>query len=124
MPLSLLFSPFTPGRCGVLLRVPQRSIRLRSSPKSRYLQVSLTYLLHAIFHLTVLSIGVIQSYGLAKRPEAVINCRNVKKKDMKWNSATPKMKVDAEGYHVTADGVHATVEPAERLPLTRAYNVF
>ncbi|KAF8596537.1 urease [Ceratobasidium sp. AG-I] len=71
-----------------------------------------------------ISSGAIQSYGLAKRAEAVINCRNVKKKDMKWNSATPKMKVDAEGYHVTADGVHATVEPAEKLPLTREYNVF
>lgn len=72
----------------------------------------------------LLLIGTIESYGLAKRAEAVVGCRKVKKKDMKWNDATPKMKVDAEWYDVTADGVRATVKPAERLPLTRVYNVF
>ncbi|QRV90409.1 amidohydrolase family protein [Ceratobasidium sp. AG-Ba] len=68
--------------------------------------------------------GVIQSYGLAKRPEAVVGCRNVKKKDMKWNGATPKMKVDPETYAVHADGMLVDIAPAETLPLTRAYNVF
>jgi len=68
--------------------------------------------------------GIIASYGLSKRFEAVRNCRSVKKKDMKWNNATPKMMVDPENYEVHADGVLADVEPADKLPLGRAYNLF
>jgi urease alpha subunit len=30
-------------------------------------------------------------YGLQKPVEAVVNCRNLTKKDMVWNSATPEM---------------------------------
>jgi len=71
-----------------------------------------------------ISSGTIASYKLSKRAEAVKNCRQVTKKDMKWNSTTPKMSVDPETYAVHADGVLADVEPAERLCLTRAYNVF
>lgn len=71
-----------------------------------------------------LTSGVIESYGLAKRFEAVKNCRNVTKKDMKWNDATPKMSVDPESYEVRADGELADVEPAETLPLSRFYNIF
>ncbi|KAH9928664.1 uncharacterized protein B0H18DRAFT_999996 [Fomitopsis serialis] len=63
-------------------------------------------------------------YGLSKRCEPVSNCRNVTKKDMKWNFATPKMKVDPESYEVRADDVLMDIEPAERLPLARAYNLF
>ena len=43
---------------------------------------------------------------------------------MKWNATTPKMHVDPETYAVMADGVLADIEPAETLPLTRAYNIF
>ncbi|KAF5359552.1 hypothetical protein D9756_003031 [Leucocoprinus leucothites] len=68
--------------------------------------------------------GMIASYGLAKRVEPVRNCRNVNKKDMKWNDATPVMKVDPESYEVRADGELMDVQPAENLPLTRAYNLF
>ncbi|KAI0370338.1 urease [Pilatotrama ljubarskyi] len=68
--------------------------------------------------------GVIASYGLNKRFEAVRRCRSVTKKDMKWNDATPKMKVDPESYEVHADGELADIEPAERLPLARYYNIF
>jgi urease len=42
--------------------------------------------------------GVVQSYGLRKRIEAVKGCRTVGKKDMKFNDAMPKMKVDPESY--------------------------
>ena len=42
--------------------------------------------------------GVVQSYGLRKRIEAVKGCRSVGKKDMKFNDTMPKMKVDAESY--------------------------
>ncbi|KAF9513034.1 hypothetical protein BS47DRAFT_1376824 [Hydnum rufescens UP504] len=68
--------------------------------------------------------GTIASYGLQKRVEAVEGCRTVRKSSMKWNATTPKMHVDPETYAVKADGVLADVEPAETLPLTRAYNIF
>ena len=45
-----------------------------------------------------LSSGRIASYNLRKRVEAVKNCRNITKKDMKYNDAQPKMKVDPERY--------------------------
>ncbi|KAH7928060.1 urease [Leucogyrophana mollusca] len=68
--------------------------------------------------------GTIKSYGLSKRCEAVKGCRQVTKKDMKWNNATPKMSVDPESYEVRADDVLADIEPATRLPLARQYNLF
>lgn len=42
--------------------------------------------------------GKVKTYGLKKRVEAVKNCRNIGKADMKWNDAMPKMKVDPERY--------------------------
>lgn len=97
--------------------------------------------------------GTIASYGLSKRVEAVKNCRNVSKRDMKNNTATPKMKIDPETYRVSpslplcapvggrvetdpararpparsqveADGVHCTVPPATKVALTRGYMLF
>ena len=68
--------------------------------------------------------GAVASYGLKKRAVPVIGCRSVSKKSMKWNEKTPKMKVDPESYEVTADGVLMDVQPAERLPLARTYNLF
>jgi len=71
-----------------------------------------------------ISSGVVKSYGLRKRIEAVKNCRNIGKRDMKFNDVRPKMKVDPETYRVEADGMHCTAEPAESLPLTQAYCVY
>ena len=68
--------------------------------------------------------GTVASYGLKKRFEAVRNCRKVSKKDMKWNDATPTMKVDPESYEVRADGELMDIEPAVTLPLARYYNIF
>jgi len=68
--------------------------------------------------------GAIASYNLSKRVEAVKNCRNITKKDLKWNDATPVMTVDAESYEVRADGVLQDVQPAVRVPLAREYNLF
>ena len=42
--------------------------------------------------------GVVKSYNLRKRVEAVKDCRNIGKKDMKYNDSMPKMKVDPERY--------------------------
>jgi urease len=64
------------------------------------------------------------SIGLSKRAEPVFNCRNVTKKDVKWNSALAKISVDLESYEVKADGVLADIEPASTLPLGKEYNFF
>ena len=42
--------------------------------------------------------GTVQGYHLRKRVEVVKNCRNISKKDMKFNELMPKMKVDPETY--------------------------
>lgn len=43
---------------------------------------------------------------------------------MKFNDTRPTMKVDPENYKVEADGVHATADPAEWLPLTQVAYVY
>ncbi|KAM0789920.1 hypothetical protein ACM66B_006760 [Microbotryomycetes sp. NB124-2] len=68
--------------------------------------------------------GTIASYNLKKRAEAVKGCRTIGKKDMKNNSTKPRLTVDPETYRVEADGVHCTVEPATRLPLSQNYMLF
>lgn len=54
----------------------------------------------------------------------VENCRNIGKKDMKFNGATPEITVDPETYEVKADGVSITSKPAKSLPLTQLYSLF
>lgn len=71
-----------------------------------------------------ISSGNIASYNLKSRVEAVKNCRNIGKKDMKYNDTMPKMKVDPENYRVEADGVHMTCEAADSLPLSQASYVY
>lgn len=66
-----------------------------------------------------ISSGAIATYNLKKRVEAVKNCRNIGKKDMKFNDVMPKMTVDPENYRVEADGVHLYCEPSNTLPLTQ-----
>jgi urease subunit alpha len=68
--------------------------------------------------------GVASTYGLTKRIEAVRGCRGLGKKDMKWNDATPRIKVDPETYAVTADGELLVCEPAKTLPLAQRYFLF
>lgn len=70
------------------------------------------------------SSGAIASYSLQSRVEAVRGCRTVGKKDMRFNDAMPKMRVDPESYTVEADGVLCTAEPAESLPLSQPWYVF
>ncbi|PTU23296.1 hypothetical protein P175DRAFT_0555945 [Aspergillus ochraceoroseus IBT 24754] len=68
--------------------------------------------------------GVVQTYDLKKRVEAVKNCRSIGKADMKFNNIMPKMKVDPESYRVEADGALCAAEPADALPLTQNYYVY
>ncbi|GKZ19059.1 urease [Aspergillus brasiliensis] len=71
-----------------------------------------------------LDAGIVQSYNLQKRVEAVKNCRNIGKADMKFNDIMPKMHVDPESYRVEADGMLCDAEPAGSLPLTQDYFVY
>jgi urease len=68
--------------------------------------------------------GTVASYNLKKRVEAVRGCRTVTKKDMAYNDAMPKMKVDPERYTVEADGKLCTAEPAVTLPLAQDWFVY
>jgi len=51
----------------------------------------------------------------------VKNVRQVRKRDMKLNSATPKITVSPENYKVYADGVLLDCEPAHDLPMAQRY---
>ncbi|OTA98898.1 hypothetical protein M426DRAFT_325606 [Hypoxylon sp. CI-4A] len=63
-------------------------------------------------------------YGLKKRVEAVRNCRDISKSDMRFNDCMPRMRVDPERYVVEADGVVCAAEPAETLPITQDWFVY
>ena len=54
----------------------------------------------------------------------VENTRNISKKDMIHNDATPKLEVDAETYEVRADGELLTCQPAKVLPMAQRYFLF
>lgn len=62
--------------------------------------------------------------GLRKLIVPVKRCREIGKKDMIHNSATPKIEVDPETYEVKADGELLTCEPASVLPLAQRYFLF
>ncbi|KAF8936714.1 urease [Dissophora ornata] len=67
-----------------------------------------------------------QEYGLKKRAEAIRNCRNISKSDMKLNNLCPEVKVDPESFQVSVDGVMISdlVKPAQTLPLTQKMYIF
>lgn len=62
--------------------------------------------------------------NLQKSILPVENCRDIGKKDMIFNDATPEITVDPETYEVQADGETLTCEPAKKLPLAQLYNLF
>ena len=68
--------------------------------------------------------GVKERLGLERIILPVKNCRNIGKKDMRYNDRTGDIKVDPENYRVTVDGEHITCEAAEKLPLTQKYYLF
>lgn len=68
--------------------------------------------------------GIVASYGLQKQVLAVKGCRNISKKDLLLNDATPNIEVNPETYEVKVDGVHLTCEPMKELPLTQRYFLF
>lgn len=68
--------------------------------------------------------GLEGKLDVSKKFLAVRNCRNIGKKDMILNDATPKIEIDPETYQVKIDGKVATTKPATSVPLARLYNLF
>jgi urease subunit alpha len=68
-----------------------------------------------------IELGVPEKLGLEKVVLPVKNCRNISKKDMVWNDATPKIDIDPETYEVKLDGKIATVDPANELAAAQRY---
>ncbi len=82
-------------------------------------RTSLTFVSQA-----ALAAGVGQRYGLGKTLAAVKNIRGVGKRHMVHNHYVPRMEVDAQTYHVRADGQLLTCEPATSLPMAQRYFLF
>jgi urease subunit alpha len=68
--------------------------------------------------------GVPQQHGLKKQVSAVRGCRSVTKRDMVHNNYLPTMEIDAQTYHVRADGQLLSCEPATELPMAQRYFLF
>ncbi|WP_448697407.1 urease subunit alpha [Mucilaginibacter sp. AW1-3] len=68
--------------------------------------------------------NVVQQYGLEKMILPVKNCRNIGKKDLIHNDATPQIDVNPENYEVKVDCVHITCEPVSVVPLAQRYFLF
>ena len=72
----------------------------------------------------VLDSGLVNKIKIEKKLLAVKNCRNIGKKDMVHNDATPEIEIDPETYKVKVDGEIATVDPATNVSLGRLYSLF
>jgi len=68
--------------------------------------------------------GVADQLGLGSLVLPVKGIRQVGKKQMLLNDATPDMSVDPETYEVRADGELLTCEPATELPMAQRYFLF
>jgi urease subunit alpha len=68
--------------------------------------------------------NVVNNYALNKMILPVRNCRNIGKKDMVHNNATPAIEVNPENYEVTVDGQPVTCEPIAVAPLAQRYFLF
>ncbi|PCF85107.1 urease subunit alpha [Staphylococcus delphini] len=68
--------------------------------------------------------GIRRTLGLKRDVRPVRHIRQLTKKDMKNNSALPKLDVDPETYEVFVDGKKVTSEAARELPMTQRYFLF
>jgi len=62
--------------------------------------------------------------GLAKKLLPVSDTRQIGKRSMILNNATPRMEVNPETYEVRADGRLLTCEPAKVLPMAQRYFMY
>nr|MCR4902712.1 urease subunit alpha [Butyrivibrio sp.] len=68
--------------------------------------------------------GIKEALGLTKNVVPVSNCRNIGKKDMKFNDRIAQLEVNPENYTVKVDGEVITCEPFEKLSLAQRYLLF
>ena len=68
--------------------------------------------------------GIKEKLGLRKEMLAVKNCRNVSKKDMKYNDVIAKIDVDSETYKVCVNGEEITSKPVDYVPMGQLYFLF
>ncbi|MGL5616328.1 MAG: urease subunit alpha [Sarcina sp.] len=68
--------------------------------------------------------GIKEELGLERMVLPVKGIRNLTKKDMKFNDATPELEVDPQTYDVTVNGELITCEPAEVVPMAQRYYLF
>jgi urease subunit alpha len=68
--------------------------------------------------------GVPEKLGLKRRICAVKNCRNIGKKDMKYNAETPEIHIDPETYEVKVDGELIQCDPIEEVAMGQRYFLF
>ena len=68
--------------------------------------------------------NIVQRYGLQKQVLPVQHCRNISKKDLLHNDATPVIEVNPENYEVRVDGHLITCEPLTTVPLAQRYFLF
>ena len=68
--------------------------------------------------------NVVQEYGLQKIILPVKNCRNISKKYLIHNNATPQIDVNPENYEVKVNGEVITCEPVSVVPLAQRYFLF
>lgn len=68
--------------------------------------------------------GVVEKMGIQRKVLPVQGCRNITKKDMVHNNATPEIEVDPETYEVKVDGEIITCEPLKVLPMAQRYFLF
>jgi urease subunit alpha len=68
--------------------------------------------------------GIADAYGLERGVVPVEGCREIGKKDMKRNEATPEIRVDPDTYQVWVNGERVGSEPLASLPMTQRYFLF
>ena len=69
--------------------------------------------------------GIGSKLGIAEAARrGARHARQIAKKNMIHNDATPDIEVDPETYEVRADGELLTCEPAEVLPMAQRYFLF
>ncbi|HZZ81196.1 MAG TPA: urease subunit alpha [Gemmataceae bacterium] len=68
--------------------------------------------------------NIAKKYRLERPLVAVKKCRDISKKELPLNDATPEIRVDADTYRVWADGELLTCEPMKVLPMAQRYFLF
>lgn len=71
-----------------------------------------------------IDLKMVQQYGLQKQVLPVKNCRNIGKKNMVHNDATPRIEVNPENYEVKVNDLPITCEPLSVVPLAQRYFLF